>query len=151
MKRALLAVRREARDDLREETDGKGKVDTPDYLAMLSEYARPKDRHWVNVTRVVALSRMLERIGTVEATRGLVELYARFGEFLRVDTQLALGRRGDKALAALIEARRLLRLHAGSAEEALQRTRVQFRRRRLVDDRVHTERRGGHRARAADV
>ncbi|HVJ21460.1 MAG TPA: hypothetical protein VM686_38880 [Polyangiaceae bacterium] len=106
MKRALLAVRREARDDLREETDGKGKVDTPDYLEMLSRYARPKDRNWVSVTRTVALSRMLERIGTVEGTRGLVELYARFGEFLRVDTQLALGRMGDKALAGLIEARR---------------------------------------------
>jgi len=106
MKRALLAVRREARDDLREETDGKGKVDTPDYLTMLTQYARPKDRNWVNVTRVVALSRMLERVGTVEATRGLVELYSRYGEFLRVDTQLALARLGDKALAALIEARR---------------------------------------------
>jgi hypothetical protein len=97
MKRALLAARSDARDD-------KGK--TPDYLTMLSERAKPKDRAWVNVTRVVALSRMLERIGTVEATRGLVELYSRFGEFLRVDTQLALERLGDKALAALIEARR---------------------------------------------
>ncbi len=106
MKRALLAVRREARDELREERDGKGAVDTPDYLVMLSQYARPKDKNWVNVTRVVAQSRMLERAGTVEASRGLVEIYARFGEFLRVDTQLAFARLGDKALAALIEARR---------------------------------------------
>jgi tetratricopeptide (TPR) repeat protein len=109
MKRALLAVRREARDDLRDEarSEGKGaKVETPDYLVMLSRYARPKERPWVAVTRVVALSRMLERIGTVEAVRGLVELYARYGEFLRVDTQLALSRLGDKAIAGLIEARR---------------------------------------------
>jgi tetratricopeptide (TPR) repeat protein len=108
MKRALLAARREARDDLRDEarSDGKGKVETPDYLAMLSQYARPKERSWVAVTRAVALSRMLERIGTVEAVRGLVEIYARYGEFLRVDTQLALARLGDKAIAALIETRR---------------------------------------------
>ncbi len=108
MKRALLAVRREARDDLRDEqaSEGKGKVATPDYLQMLVQHARPKDRSWVNVTRVVALSRMLERIGTVEAVRGLIDVYARYGEFLRVDTQLALTRLGERAVPALIETRR---------------------------------------------
>lgn len=104
MKRTLQAIRQKARDDLRNE--GKGKVETPDYLVMLSQYARPKERAWVAVTRAVAISRMLERIGTVEAVRGLIDVYVRYGEFLRVDTQLALARLGDKAVPALIEARR---------------------------------------------
>lgn len=49
---------------------------------------------------------MLAQIGTVEAVRGLIDVYVRFGEFLRVDTQLQLEALGDRAVPALIEARR---------------------------------------------
>jgi hypothetical protein len=49
---------------------------------------------------------MLEHIGTTPAVRGLVDVYARFGDFLRIDTQRALARLGDRAVAGLIEARR---------------------------------------------
>ncbi|HEV8245790.1 MAG TPA: hypothetical protein VGP93_08475, partial [Polyangiaceae bacterium] len=90
-----------------QQSEKKGsKVQTPDYLPMLLSYAKPKERGWQNVTHVVALSRMLERIGNVDAVRGLIDIYARYGEFLRVDTQLALERLGDRAVPGLIEARR---------------------------------------------
>lgn len=104
MKQVLFETRRKARDLSRDEEDGSKK--TPDYLVMLSEHALPSEKGWQTLIQVVALSRMLEQIGTVEAVRGLVDLYARYGEFLRVDTQLALARLGDRAVPALIEARR---------------------------------------------
>jgi hypothetical protein len=104
MKQVLFETRRKARDLSRDEEDGSKK--TPDYLAMLSEHGPSSEKGWQTLIQVVALSRMLEQIGTVEAVRGLVDVYARYGEFLRVDTQLALARLGDRAVPALIEARR---------------------------------------------
>jgi tetratricopeptide (TPR) repeat protein len=49
---------------------------------------------------------MLAQIGTVEAVRGLIDVYVRYGEFLRVDTQLQLEGLGDRAVPALIETKR---------------------------------------------
>jgi hypothetical protein len=56
------------------------------------------------LTEVLAYARMFEAIGTLPAARRLVSVYERFGEFLRVDTELALARMQDGAVAALIEA-----------------------------------------------
>lgn len=105
MKRLLLKTRRELlnkKDDVESDKPSAG----VDYLAGLIEKAEPKSEAWRNLVTVLALSRMLETIGTVEAVRGLVDLYARFGEFLRITTQNALSRLGDKAVPALIEAER---------------------------------------------
>ena len=105
MKRLLLKTRRELldkKDDDESEKDSAGL----DYLARLTDKAEPKSEAWRNLVSVLALSRMLESIGSVEAVRGLVDVYARFGEFLRITTQNALGRLGDKAVPALIEAQR---------------------------------------------
>jgi hypothetical protein len=109
MKRLLGEVRRRSRDQMREDLRSEGrrdKVVTPDYLGMLVAHPHPDSKAWRDLVAVVALSRMLVEVGTVEAARQLVEVYVRFGEFLRVDTQLQLEKLGDKALAALIEARR---------------------------------------------
>lgn len=105
MKRLLLKVRRELlgkKDDDESDKPSRG----VDYLAGLAEAAEPKSEAWRNLVTVLALSRMLESIGTVDAVRGLVDVYARFGEFLRITTQNALTRLGDKAVPALIEAER---------------------------------------------
>jgi hypothetical protein len=48
----------------------------------------------------------LSRVGSVQAGRELVHVYVRFGEFLRVNTQLELKALGLKGSAALIEATR---------------------------------------------
>lgn len=109
MKGLLTRTRRKARDDLRQRmrNDGtKGKVETPDYLEMLTRYAEPDSESWRNLVEVVAMSRMLVQIGGVQAARELVDFYVRFGEFLRVDVQLGLAKMGDAGIAALIEARR---------------------------------------------
>jgi hypothetical protein len=109
MKRLLGEVRRLARDQAREDLRSEGrreKVVTPDYLGMLVAHPRPDSKAWRDLVAVVALGRMLVEVGTVEAARQLVEVYVRFGEFLRADTQLQLEKLGDKALAALIETRR---------------------------------------------
>ncbi|HET7542131.1 MAG TPA: hypothetical protein VFK05_19825, partial [Polyangiaceae bacterium] len=109
LKELLLKIRKKARDDARDEqaSEGKrGQVKTPDYFAMVVEHAEPKSKLWCSLASVLAESRMLAQIGTVEAVRGLLDVYVRFGEFLRVDTQLQLEALGDRAVPALIEARR---------------------------------------------
>ncbi|MEO8918118.1 MAG: hypothetical protein ABI488_11865 [Polyangiaceae bacterium] len=109
LKELLLKIRRKGRDDARDEDADKGKhgkVKTPDYLQMASEHADPKSKLWCSLVTVLAESRMLTQIGTVEAVRGLIDVYVRYGEFLRVDTQLQLEDLGDRAVPALIETRR---------------------------------------------
>ena len=109
LKELLLKIRKKGRDDARDEqqADGAhGKVKTPDYLAMASEHADPKSKSWCSLVQVLAESRMLAQIGTVEAVRGLIDVYVRYGEFLRVDTQLQLEALGDRAVPALIETQR---------------------------------------------
>ena len=109
LKALLQKLRQKGRDDVRDEqqADGKhGKVKTPDYLEMVSEHAEPHAKLWCTLSSVLAESRMLAQIGTVEAVRGLIDVYVRYGEFLRVDTQLELEALGDRAVPALIEAKR---------------------------------------------
>jgi hypothetical protein len=109
MRRTLEDIRKRARSAVLERMrlEGKrGKLTTPDYLEMVVEHARPKSKAWQDLVSVLALSRMLRQIGTVDAVRELIDVHVRFGEFLRVDTQLQLEKLGDKAIAALIEARR---------------------------------------------
>jgi len=106
LKAELERVRDRARANLREALSREGKnaaVVTPDYLDMLVSHPDRASSDLQPLTEVVALSRMLEKVGTREAARGVVDVYVRFGEFLRVDTQLALERLKDRAIAALIE------------------------------------------------
>jgi hypothetical protein len=109
MKNVLGAIRTKARSDVREtmEAEGKrGSVDTPDYLEMLTLQARPDSKAWQDLVSLAAMSRALVHVGTVEAARELVDVCVRFGDLLRVDTQLQLAKLGERAVAALIEARR---------------------------------------------
>ena len=109
MKRLLQSLRRKARKAVREKmrAEGKrGKIVTPDYLDIVVEFARPDDKLWQDLVSVLAMSRMLVQIGSVQGVRELIDVYVRFGDFLRVDTQLQLEKLGDKAVAALVETRR---------------------------------------------
>jgi tetratricopeptide (TPR) repeat protein len=105
MKRLLLKTRREAQDRKDDEESDKPSSGI-DYLGRLVAKPEPKSQAWRELSQVLALSRMLESVGSVEAVRGLIEVYARFGEFLRITTQNALARLGDRAVPALIEAQR---------------------------------------------
>jgi hypothetical protein len=105
MKRLLYKTRREMLEQKNDEESEKPSAGL-DYLARLTEKADTKSEAWRNLVSVLALSRMLESIASVEAVRGLIEVYARYGEFLRITTQNALNRLGEKAVPALIEGER---------------------------------------------
>lgn len=108
MKRALAQVREKpVRPSDSVESTSRAPSDAhPDLLVQLIERARPKDDGWRDLVELVALSRMLTQIANLHAARGLIEIYVRFGEFMRVDVQNRLGDLKDNAVAALIEARR---------------------------------------------
>jgi len=75
-------------------------------LARWLDERRPSEPGFAEGTEFLALCRMLTKLGSVEAARQLIGLYARMGEFLRIDVQRALSQMGDSGTAALIEARR---------------------------------------------
>jgi len=109
MKVLLFDTRRAAKDEPKDETPGAAEEKAsagPDYLTLLLARAKPKLAAWRDLVKVLALSRMLEHVGTTPAVRGLIDVYVRFGDFLRIDTQKALARLGDRAVPALLETRR---------------------------------------------
>lgn len=106
MKRMFSDIRTDARERAREAQGGKGTVETPDYLAMLVQEPKRRGQAYQDLLRVVGMSRMLTQIGTTEATRVLIDVYVRFGEFLRIHTQRELAALGERAVPALVEARR---------------------------------------------
>jgi hypothetical protein len=109
MKQLLYDVRRAAKEDPQDDVPGapdEKSKSGPDYLTLLLAKAKPDKAAWRDLVQVLALSRMLEQIGTTAAVRGMIDVYVRFGEFLRIDTQRGLARLGDRAVPALIEARR---------------------------------------------
>ena len=108
MKRLLSDIRGAARDEIRVRMRAEGKkgeIETPDYFDMVVAHPRLDDESWQDLVRILALSRMLVAIESIDATRTLVRIYVRF-DFLRIDTQLQLEKLGDRSVAALIEARR---------------------------------------------
>ncbi len=106
MKRLFLELRREAKESERESEDTARAAGSGDYLAMVVSRGRPRNKAYADLVSVIGMSRMLSQIGTVEAVRALLTVYVRFGEFLRIHTQRELARLGDKAVPALLEARR---------------------------------------------
>jgi hypothetical protein len=91
---------------IRDKTHDEKKGPSPDYLEMVEARAKPDSKTFRDLASVLGMSRMLRHIGTVSAARELIGIYARFGEFLRIDTQLSLEKMGEGAIAALIEAER---------------------------------------------
>lgn len=79
---------------------------TADYLRDVMAYPEPADPTWRDLVQLLALNRMLTAAGTTDAARVLIFVYTRFGEFIRIDCQRQLEAIGDRAAAALIDARR---------------------------------------------
>jgi hypothetical protein len=104
MKRLFTDARRDTlarRSDATASAGGEATV-----LRTLLASARHKDPAWRDCVTLAALVRMLAASGTVEGARELVTVYAKFGEFIRVEVQQRLSDMKDRAVAALIEARR---------------------------------------------
>lgn len=109
LKDLLLEIRRVTRARLRSQmqaTGHTGAVVTPDYLEMVLAHPGPPSEHLSSLREVLGYSRLLEAWGSAQAVTQLINIYVRFGEFLRVDTQLALRRLGDKSIAPLLRATR---------------------------------------------
>jgi hypothetical protein len=108
MKRLFGLIRQDSKELARgDDADGaRTGSASPDYLDMLVRSRHADDKAYKDLISVVGMSRMLSQIGTVEAVRVLISVYVRFGEFLRVHTQREFARLGDKAVPALLEARR---------------------------------------------
>jgi len=106
MKDVLGQIRDKTRGTLRGEHDEADRDKALDYLEMLEKNARPDSKNWRDLVSVVAMSRMLRQMETVAAARELISIYARFGEFLRLEMQRQVETMGDHAIAALIEAGR---------------------------------------------
>jgi len=113
MKRCYESARKRLRAARKSERHGKGEAaaaersaEEPDLLEVLIETGETQSRGWRELIEAMGLSRLLTHIGTMDAARQQVELYVRFGEFLRVDVQNQLERFGSRGVAALIEAKR---------------------------------------------
>ncbi|HVU03551.1 MAG TPA: hypothetical protein VHE30_17450 [Polyangiaceae bacterium] len=106
MKEVLGSVRDRTRGEIKGEKEGDERDKALDYLAMLHKHAKPDSKNWRDLVQVVAMSRMLRQMDTVGAARELISIYARFGEFLRLEMQRQVEKMGDHAVAALIEAGR---------------------------------------------
>lgn len=78
--------------------------DAEDFLIRVQDLAKPGDAHGRSLIQILAINRMLAAIGTTPAVRELTRVYARFGEFIRIDVQNQLDSLGDRALAGLLEA-----------------------------------------------
>jgi HEAT repeat protein len=103
--KALLSQMREKTSErLRSETGKSG--ESPDYLNVALEHANPSSSTWRVLTQLLALSRMLSAIGTLDSTREIIHIYQRFGEYMRIDCQRQLDAMGDLSTAGLIEAQR---------------------------------------------
>lgn len=76
-----------------------------DWLDFMLASARPKEAPWRDVTKLLAMVRLLSTIGTTPAVREMIALHAQFGDLLRIDLQRQVHKLKDKAVPALIEAR----------------------------------------------
>jgi hypothetical protein len=104
MKRLFVDARR---DTLSRRNAAQGpSASNSSVLQSLLASAHPKDPSWRDCVMLAAMTRMLSASGSVDGARELVTVYAKFGEFVRVEVQQRLADMKDRAIAALIEARR---------------------------------------------
>jgi tetratricopeptide (TPR) repeat protein len=89
------------KDKARKDDDDDG----GDWLDLLLASPRPKSKAWQDLVRLYGMTRMLAAVGSTPAVREMIQLYAHFGDLVRIDLQRQVGKLRDKAVPALIEAR----------------------------------------------
>ncbi len=80
--------------------------DGDDWLAFVLSQPKTDSDAWKDLVHLLAMERMLTAIGTTPAVRELIELRSNFGDMLRIDLQRQIEKLKDKAVPALIEARK---------------------------------------------
>jgi tetratricopeptide (TPR) repeat protein len=92
---------KDKKDRTRKDDDG----DDGDWLDLLLASPRPKERAWQDLVSLIGMTHMLTAVGSTSAARELIQLYAYFGDLVRIDLQRQVGKLRDRAVPALIEAR----------------------------------------------
>jgi tetratricopeptide (TPR) repeat protein len=77
-----------------------------DWLNFVTASPRPTDPVYKELVTILAIERALVDIGTTPATRELVNVFVYFGDLFRIDVQHMITRLGDRAVPALLEARK---------------------------------------------
>lgn len=103
-KQALKSLMNQLRADAKEQENEDGS--SSDNLSLVLRTPQPEKPTWRDLAQVLGLSRIFTAAGGVESARQLINVYVRFGEFLRVDTQKQLAKMELGSAAALIEASR---------------------------------------------
>lgn len=109
--RVLEKARKVGRDAIRayrKEHDLKKKDPDPpyDWLVFVLSLGDSADDTWRGSVELYGMLRMLEAIGTTPAVRVMIEAYSYFGELVRIDLQRSMERLKDRAVPALIEAKK---------------------------------------------
>jgi len=103
----LLDNARKAAKKARRAAKKKGREEPPaEWLEFLLDDPQSADDGWRDLVRLLAMTRMLAAIGDTPACRELIEYRSYFGDMLRVDLERKLEKLKDRAVPALIEARR---------------------------------------------
>jgi hypothetical protein len=102
---------------------GQEKLWSFDWFERAMATPRPEDPVWRDLASILASARALGRIGTTPAAREIVGIYGALGEPFRIEVERRLRPFEDRALPALIEARRsdskAVRYWAGKQLEAM--------------------------------
>jgi len=77
-----------------------------DWLEFVLDDRHAQDDAWRDLAELLAMVRVLGAIGTTPAVRELIELRANFGELLRIDLSRQIALLKDRAVPALIEAKK---------------------------------------------
>jgi tetratricopeptide (TPR) repeat protein len=77
----------------------------PGWLPLLLERPR-SDQPFLDLVTVLSLERALVQLGTTPAVRELINVYVQYGDLLRIDVQHMIAMLGDRAVPALLEARK---------------------------------------------
>jgi hypothetical protein len=77
-----------------------------DWLAAVLTARAERDKPpFKDLVAILAMQRVCVCIGTTPAAREIINVYTYFGDLFRIDVQRQLGRMGERALPALIEAK----------------------------------------------
>lgn len=101
----ILADARKKVRDARKNDKSAAEADD-DWLTFVLADPQPESDAWKELVELLAMVRMLGAIGTTPAVRPLVELRGQFGDLLRIDLSRQIDKLRDKAVPALIEAKK---------------------------------------------
>jgi tetratricopeptide (TPR) repeat protein len=105
-RKAIRAQRKKEKRSAKEEKRSAKEDPDGDWLVFLLAMGQRDNDQWKSAVQLYGMLRMLEHHATTPAVRQMIACHAYFGELVRVDLQRAFERIKDKAVPALIEAKK---------------------------------------------